>query len=307
MNQIQFLSTREAYGETLVSIGKVNKSIIVLDADLSLSTQTNGFRDKFPDRFFDVGCAEQNLVGTAAGIANEGKIVFASTYAIFAMRAWEQIRNCIAYDEYSVKIAVSHSGLSNAPDGASHQSMEDVALMCVIPNMYVYSPSDAKMTQKVIEYESTRKGPAYIRLSREKTPVLYDDSFLNFDYHIWAEGNDITIISTGPILNEILKANYELINMNISSTIIDVIKLKPFPEGIGKYILNSKIIITVEEHNTFGGLGSLIWNIFPIKCSFFKIGIKDSYGESGKYSELLHKHRLDSESIVQSILCLMKS
>ena len=174
---MELKSTRDAYGDALITLGEEKEDVVVLDADLSVSTQTNKFAKKYPERFFNVGCAEQNLIGTAAGFAIVRKIPFASTYAIFSNRAWEQIRNTVAHDNLNVKIAVSHAGLTNGPDGASHQSLEDIAIMRVIPNMKVIVPADAIEAEKVVISEVYRAGPAYIRLNRVKTPIIFDGDY----------------------------------------------------------------------------------------------------------------------------------
>lgn len=295
-------STRDAYGDTLLKIGN-NDQIVVVDTDLSVSTQTNRFAKKFPKRFINVGCAEQNLIGVAAGLAIEEKIVFASTYAIFSNRAWEQIRNTVAHDNLNVKIVVSHSGLTNGPDGASHQSLEDIAIMRVIPNMVVIIPCDAIETEKVIMSEINRKGPAYIRLNRTKTPIIFDD---NYKFELGKtvklrDGDDISIIATGTMVHKSLEAADILEKEGISSYVLNVHTIKPINEdSIVKAAKKTNRILVVEEHSIYGGLGGLISEIlgdkFPVLVK--KIGIKDKFGESGEYEQLLYKHGLTTENIV---------
>lgn len=305
-------STRDAYGDTLLKIGN-NDQIIVLDADLSVSTQTNKFAKKFPHRFFNTGCAEQNLVGISAGFALNEKIVFASTYSIFLMRAWEQIRN-ISYDNLNIKLTVTHSGLTNGPDGASHQSLEDLAIMRVIPNMTVIIPCDAIETEKIIISEINRKGPAYIRLNRAKTPIIYNEDyeFKTGKVDILKEGDDLTIIATGTMVHEALSASKILKNdYNIDSSVVNMSTLKPLDKNeIIKIAKKTGRIVTVEEHSIYGGLGSTISEIlseeYPVKIKM--IGMNDMFGESGEYRELLSKYGLISDNIViQSRLLLNKN
>jgi len=295
-------STRDAYGDALLKIGDNNK-IVVLDADLSASTQTSKFAKAYPERFVDIGCAEQNLIGIAAGFAISGKIPFVSTYAIFSNRAWEQIRNTVAYDNLNVKIVVSHSGLTNGPDGASHQSLEDIAIMRVIPNMTVIVPSDAIETEKVIISEVDRKGPAYIRLNRSKTPIIFDE---NYEFKLneivkLADGDDIAIIATGTMVHQALESSRILKKENIDASVFNVHTIKPIDRNaiidIAKKLGK---IITIEEHSIYGGLGSTIAEILAEEyIGIGMIGTKDTFGESGEYNQLLKKHGLTSENIVK--------
>lgn len=277
----------------------------MLDADLSTSTQTNKFAKKYPQRFFNVGCAEQNLIGVAAGFAVSGKTPFASTYAIFSTRAWEQIRNTVAHDNLDVKIAVSHAGLTNGPDGASHQSLEDIALMRVIPNMTVIVPSDAVEAEKAVISEVRRKGPAYIRLNRANTPIIFDE---NYEFTIGkslklTDGDDIAIIATGTMVHEALEAFWTLKNNNIDACVINIHTIKPIDgDNIIKSAKETGAVITVEEHSVYGGLGGAVAEIlgekYPVPMKI--IGINDAFGESGEYHELLKKHGLTAANIVKS-------
>ena len=297
-------STRDSYGDILLKLGN-NENIVVVDADLSISTQTSKFAKKFPDRFINVGCAEQNLIGISAGLAIEGKTVFASTYAIFSMRSWEQIRNTIAYDNLNVKIVVSHSGLTNGPDGASHQSLEDIAIMRVIPNMTVIVPCDAIETEKAIISETNRKGPTYIRLNRAKTPIIFDK---NYEFELnkavkLRDGYDISIIATGTMVHESLEAAKILEKEGISTYILNVHTIKPIDkDSIIKAAKKTGRIIVVEEHSIYGGLGGAISEIlgeeYPVLIK--KVGIRDRFGESGEYEQLLKIHGLTSIDIATS-------
>ena len=298
---MELKSTRDAYGDALLElVGDTN--VVVLDADLSVSTQTNKFAKRCPERFFNVGCAEQNLIGVAAGLAIAGKTAFASTYAIFSNRAWEQIRNTIAHDNLNVKIAVSHAGLTNGPDGASHQSLEDIAIMRVIPNMRVIVPADAIEAEKAIIEEVSNPGPAYIRLNRAKTPTIYDD---NYAFSLGkavklTEGDDVTIIATGTMVHEALDAAKMLAEEKISSSVLNIHTVKPIDkESIIKEARRTGAIVTVEEHSIYGGLGGavaeILAEIYPVPMRI--IGVKDKFGESGEYHELLKKHGLTAMNI----------
>lgn len=307
---MELKSTRDSYGDTLLKIGN-NDQIVVLDADLSVSTQTNKFAKKYSERFINVGCAEQNLIGVAAGLAISGKTAFASTYAIFSNRAWEQIRS-MAHDNLNVKIVVSHSGLTNGPDGASHQSLEDIAIMRVIPNMTVIVPSDSIETEKVIISEVYRKGPAYIRLNRSKTPVINNK---DYEFKIGkavklVDGNDLTIISTGTMVYESLEAAKILKSDGIYSSVLNIHTIKPIDrDAIVRAAKETDRILTVEEHSVYGGLGSTVAEILGEEYpSIMKmIGTRDTFGESGEYRELLKKHGLVAENIAKSARELLEN
>ena len=303
-------STRDAYGDALVRLGEENNNIVAMDADLSVSTQTYKFFKKFPDRFVNVGCAEQNLIGIAAGLAISGKIPYISTYAIFLSRAWEQIRNTVAYDSLNIKMAVSHSGFTNGNDGASHQSLEDIAIMRVIPHMRVIVPADAIETKFVVQQESTQKGPSYIRLNREKTPIIFDDSYCINDKVITLhDGSDIAIFATGTMVHIALEA-YDLLKADsIDSTIINVHTIKPLDiKGVVHAAKNCGAVISIEEHSIIGGLGSAISEVLTSEYPVFhnKIGVNDTFGESGDYRSLLKKHKLDPQNISRNAKELIK-
>lgn len=303
------MSARETYGDTLVELGNKDPAIVVLDADLSVSTQTIRFSKKFPHRFINVGCAEQNLIGTAAGLAISGKTVFASTYAIFVCRTWEQIRNTVAHDKLNVKIVVTHAGMSNASDGASHQSLEDIALMRVIPNMRVIVPSDAVQTQGVVCYEANHKGPAYIRLNREKTPNIFENDYIFNDNAIeLCAGSDVAIIATGSMVHEALKASILLKKGKISASVIEIHTLKPLDtSSILKAARECGAVLTIEEHSKIGGLGSAVADFlcttYPVPMKI--LGINDKFGESGQYLELLEKNQILDKFIVKGVKDLL--
>ncbi len=300
-------ATREAYGEALAELGKINENVVVLDADLSGSTKTSVFKKAFPERHFNVGIAEADLIGTAAGLAASGKTAFASTFAMFAAgRAFEQIRNTVAYPKLNVKIAPTHAGISVGEDGASHQSIEDIALMRSIPGMIVLSPADATETKKMVFAAAEYDGPVYIRMGRLGVPVLFDD---NYDFQIGIantlkDGKDVSIVSTGLMTAEALKAAEELEKEGISVRVINVGTIKPLDgETILKAAQETKFIVTAEEHSVIGGLGSAVSEflseVHPTKVK--KVGIYDKFGQSGTGEELLKKYELTAEKLISVI------
>lgn len=300
-------ATREAYGEALAELGKINENVVVLDADLSGSTKTSVFKKAFPERHFNMGIAEADLVGTAAGLAASGKIAFASTFAMFAAgRAFEQIRNTVVYPKLNVKIAPTHAGISVGEDGASHQSVEDIALMRSIPGMVVLSPADAVETKKMVFAAAEYDGPVYIRMGRLGVPVLFDD---NYDFQIGIantlrDGKDVTIAATGLMVAEAVKAAEELEKEGISVRVINVGTIKPLDgETILKAAQETKFIVTAEEHSVIGGLGSAVSEflseVHPTKVK--KVGIYDKFGQSGTGEELLQKYELTAEKLISVI------
>ena len=301
-------ATRQAYGEALVELGKINKNIVVLDADLTKSTKTSMFQKEFPERHFNVGIAEADLMGTAAGFATCGKIPFASTFAMFAAgRAFEQIRNTIAYPKLNVKIAPTHAGISVGEDGGSHQSVEDIALMRSIPGMVVLSPADAVETKKMIFAAAEYEGPVYIRMGRLDVETIFDEETYDFQIGIAntiREGNDVTIAATGLMTYEALKAADILAQEGISVRVINVGTIKPLDgETILKAAKETKFIITAEEHSVIGGLGSAVSEflseVYPTKVK--KLGIYDKFGQSGKANELLEKYELTAAKLVSMV------
>ena len=300
-------STRQAYGEALVELGKINKDVVVLDADLSGSTKTSLFQKEFPERHFNVGIAEADLMGTAAGFATCGKVVFASTFAMFAAgRAFEQIRNTIAYPKLNVKIAPTHAGISVGEDGGSHESVEDIALMRSIPGMVVLSPADAVETKKMIFAAAEYNGPVYIRMGRLDIDTILPE---DYDFQIGIantlkDGKDVSIVATGLMVAEALKAAEILEKEGISVRVINVGTIKPLDgETILKAAKETKFIVTAEEHSVIGGLGSAVSEflseVYPTKVK--KLGIYDKFGQSGKGQELLEKYNLTAAKLVEMV------
>jgi transketolase len=301
------IATRQAYGETLAALGEKDENIVVLDADLSGSTMTKMFASKFPDRFFNVGIAEQNLYGIAAGLAVSGKVVFASTFAMFATgRAFEIIRNSIAYPHANVKICATHAGVTVGEDGGSHQCIEDIALMRTIPGMVVLNPADAVSASKLIEKAYEIDGPVYVRLGRAAVPKIYDDKK---DLEVGKavkirEGKDYTIIATGVMVNEALIASETLKAEGIDVRVLDMHTIKPIDEeAIISAAKETKGIVTAEEHTVMGGLGSAVSEVIvrnhPVPMEF--VGIKDVFGQSGKPAELLKEYNLTADDIVKAV------
>lgn len=301
-------STRQAYGEALVELGQINKDVVVLDADLTKSTKTNLFQEKFPERHFNVGIAEADLIGTAAGLATCGKVAFASTFAMFAAgRGFEQIRNTVAYPKLNVKIAPTHAGISVGEDGGSHQSVEDIALMRSIPGMVVLSPADAVETKKMVFAAAEYNGPVYIRMGRLDVETIFDEATYDFQIGIAntvREGNDVTIAATGLMTAEALKAADILAQEGILVRVINVGTIKPLDgETILKAAQETKFIITAEEHSVIGGLGSAVSEflseVHPTKVK--KLGLYDKFGQSGKANELLEKYELTAAKLVAMV------
>ncbi|MCR6545382.1 transketolase family protein [Dehalobacterium formicoaceticum] len=300
------IATREAYGKALVKLGAQNKQIIVLDADLSKSTKTAEFAKAYPDRFFNVGIAEQNLMGTAAGLATTGKIPFVSTFAMFATgRAYEQVRNTIAYPKLNVKIAATHAGLTVGEDGASHQSVEDIALMRVIPNMTVIVPADGVEAEGAILAAAEYDGPVYIRLGRLGVPVINDADY-QFQWGkgvVFREGTDVTLIGTGVMMSFCLEAAQLLEEAGISAQVVNIHTIKPIDrELILACAKKTGALVTAEEHSVIGGLGSAVADVlseaYPVPMK--KVGIQDTFGESGKPLDLLNKYGLSTSKIVEA-------
>ena len=301
------IATREAYGKSLARLGLENKNIVVLDADLSKSTKTAEFKKVCPERFINVGIAEQNLAGISAGLATTGKIPFMSTFAMFAAgRAFEIIRNAICYPNLNVKVCATHAGLTVGADGASHQAIEDLALMRSIPNMVVLNPADAVSADKLIEAAVEYNGPVYVRLGRAPVPVVYNEaSKIEIGKaNTIKEGNDVTIIATGIMIAEAMTAAETLEAEGISVRIVDMHTIKPLDnEAVIKAAKETKGIVTAEEHTILGGLGSAVAEVLvenhPTKMR--RIGVKDTFGESGTPAELLEKYGLTANDIVKAV------
>lgn len=298
------VATREAYGKALVELGRENKDIVVLDADLAKSTKTINFGKEFPDRFFDMGVAEQNMLGTAAGLAAAGKIPFASSFAVFATgRAYDQVRQSICYPALNVKIAASHAGITVGEDGASHQALEDLALMRVLPNMTVFVPADGPSTVAAVRAAVEINGPVYIRLGRSKVPVIYRDG-LQFDPGKairLREGKDLTLIACGIMVDKALKAAAELEKEGISAAVLDMHTVKPLDvAAVIEAARNTGAVVTAEEHSVIGGLGAAVAETLgeSLPVPLMRVGIPDVFGESGKPEELLEKYGLTVANII---------
>jgi transketolase len=298
------LATREAYGEALKELGGKYANIVVLDADLSKSTKTAVFAKAFPERFFNVGIAEQNLMGVGAGLAAGGKIPFVSTFAMFAAgRAFEQIRNSICYPKLNVKIAATHAGLTVGEDGASHQSIEDISLMRSLPNMTVIVPADAEETRKAIAFAAEYDGPVYIRLGRMSVPDLFaaDYKFEHGKAVQILDGKDVTIIATGIMVGAAQEAAKALKEAGISARVLNIHTIKPIDrEAIMKAAADTGAIVTCEEHSIIGGLGSAVAEVLVENCPvpMERVGVMDTFGESGTPSALLKKYHLTADDIV---------
>lgn len=302
------IATRDAYGNTLTELGRLNKDIVVLDADLSKSTKTEVFAKEFPERFFNTGIAEQNMAGIAAGLAAAGKIPFISTFAIFATgRAFEQIRNTIAYPRLNVKIAATHAGITVGPDGASHQSVEDIALMRAIPGMTIINPADATETRFAVKAALDIDGPVYIRLGRHKVPVIFQEGDYVFKPGkgvVLREGKDATIISTGIMTAIALEAADILKNRGIYVNVVNIHTIKPIDEElIIQLAEETGAVITAEEHSIIGGLGSAVAEVLAESRPTLmkRIGLKDVFGQSGEPDELLRFYSLTPDSIASAV------
>ena len=301
------IATRESFGKALVELGKENENVVVLTADLAGATKTSLFEKEFPDRFINVGIAEQNMIGISAGLATTGKIPFASTFAMFAAgRAYDQIRNSVAYPKLNVKICGTHAGVTVGEDGATHQMLEDLSLMRSIPNMIVLCPSDDVQTRWAIKEIAKVDGPVYIRLARVATPVIYNE---NQKFEIGkmvqiGDGTDATVFATGVEVAEALKAKEELEKENINIRVVDVHTIKPIDkEMIIKCAKETKKIITIEDHSIIGGLGTAICEVVSEECptKVVRMGMQDRFGKSGKAEQLLKYFKLDSEAIIEEI------
>lgn len=301
-------ATRQSYGEALEELGNENENVVVLDADLSAATKTSIFAKKFPERFFDIGIAEANMVGIAAGMASCGKIPYISTFAAFAAgRAYDQIRSSVCYPNLNVKICATHCGITVGEDGATHQMLEDLALMRALPNMLVISPSDSVEAKALTKEISKIKGPAYMRLARLATPTIYEE---NQKFEIGkaiqiGEGTDATIFATGVTVSEALKAKEILKAKGIDIRVVDVHTIKTIDKDmIIKCAKETKRLISLEDHNIIGGLGSAISEVLTDEypCKLERLGIKDVFGKSGNAVELMKYFEITSDKIID-ILC----
>ncbi len=300
------IATRQSYGEAIKDLGKENENIIVLDADLSTATKTEIFAKEYPNRFFDMGISEQDMISTAAGFATCGKIPYASTFAVFAAgRAYDQIRNSVCYPNLNVKICATHAGITVGPDGATHQMLEDIAMMRTLPNLKVFSPSDDVQTRFIIKEISKINGPCYVRLARTATPVIYDE---NEQFELGkakqiGKGEDGTIFATGVCVAEALKAKEILEKKGVFVRVVDIYTIKPIDkETIIRCAKETNKIITIEDHSIYGGLGSAICEVlseeYPKKVT--RLGINDTFGKSGNAEELMKYFKIDAEAIVKN-------
>lgn len=301
------VATRQSYGEALKNLGHKNENVVVLDSDLAEATKTGIFAKEFPDRFFDMGIAEQNMMATAAGLSTCGKIPYASTFAVFAAgRAYDQIRNSICYPNLNVKICATHAGITVGEDGATHQMIEDISMMRTLPNMTVISTSDDTQTRWAVEEISKIEGPVYLRLCRLATPVIYEN-YENFQIGRAIQignGTDATIFATGVTVSEALKAQEQLAMEGINVRVVDIHTIKPIDkETIIKCAQETKRLISVEDHNVIGGLGSAISEVLTenCPCKLERMGIPDTFGKSGKAEELLQYYKIDSNAIVEKL------
>ena len=302
------IATREAYGKALAALANTNENVVVLDADLSKSTKTADFKVVAPERFFNMGIAEGNMMGVAAGLSTCGKIPFVSTFAMFAAgRAFEQIRNSICYPKLNVKVCATHAGLTVGEDGASHQAIEDISLMRSVPNMVVINPADDIETEAAIKAVAEMEGPCYVRLGRMAVSRVNDETNYNFVIGkgiTLAEGNDVAIIATGIMVEAALEAKEELAKEGINARVINIHTIKPIDEElIIKAAKETGVIVTAEEHSIIGGLGSAVAEVVSEKCPVpvLRVGVKDTFGESGKPNELLEKYGLTSNNIVNKV------
>jgi len=301
----EVMMARDIYGNTLLELGRKNKDIVVLDADLSGSTRTAKFAKEFPDRFFNVGVAEQNLMGIAAGLASCKKIVFASTFAMFGIgRAWGQIRNTIAYSELNVKIVLTHAGITVGPDGASHQSLEDIALVNVIPNMVIMTPCDGPETREIILAAVRHNGPVYVRLGRSKVPTIDGKGrFQMGKACILREGKDISIIACGIMVKQALDAAKILAAENKSARVVNMHTIKPIDkEMVIDCARTTNRIVVCEEHMITGGLATAVSEVLAeeIPVRIERIGVKNRFGQSGSPAELMKEYHLTAEDIVKA-------
>ncbi len=310
INKLDKKSVREAYGNTLVSIG-MDKNVVVLDADLSTSTHTSMFQKKYPDRFFNVGISENNMMGVASGLSWTGKKVFVSSFAIFATgRAYDFVRQSVCYADSDVRIVATHAGLTVGEDGATHQMLEDIGLMSGLPRMRVLVPADARETEQIIRYVYENRGPFYVRLSREKVPVVHDsDTFKYGKAETITDGDDVTIMATGILVAAAKVASNHLKQGGISARVLNMATIKPIDrDSVVKAARETGRIVTAEEHSIYNGLGSRVSEVvtesYPVQVK--RLGVNDTFGESGKSWELMDKYSLNPMGIVNSVEEIMK-
>ena len=313
MSEVKKIATRESYGNALAELGAEYENLVVLDADLAAATKTGIFKKAFPDRHIDCGIAECNMMGIAAGLATTGKIPFASSFAMFAAgRAFEQVRNSIGYPKLNVKIGATHAGISVGEDGATHQCNEDIALMRTIPGMVVINPADDVEAKAAVRAAIEHEGPVYLRFGRLAVPVINDTPDYKFELGkgvVLREGKDVTIIATGLPVSECLAAADKLAADGIDAKVINIHTIKPLDEDlVVKAAKETGKVVTVEEHSVIGGLGSAVCDVLSEKCltQVMKIGINDTFGESGPAVELIKKYGLDADSIYEKVKAFAK-
>lgn len=307
INREEKKSIRSAFGKALAEAGRINPNVVVLDADLACSTQTQIFAKEFPERFFDCGIAEQDMVTTAVGLSTTGKIPFASSFAVFATgRAYDQVRNSICYPNFNVKIVGTHGGVTVGEDGASHEALEDISLMRGLPNMSVFVPADCNECAQIIKYASEHKGPMYIRVPRSNVCDVYDENY-KFDFNkaqVLQDGTDVTIFTNGETVAEAIEAVNELTKDGYSIGIVSVPVVKPIDaETIINQAKKSKFVITIENHSVIGGLGSAVCEVLSEShpTIVHRIGVNDKFGQTGKAEELLDCYGLSANKLKETI------
>ncbi|MCM1339773.1 MAG: transketolase family protein [Muribaculaceae bacterium] len=305
-------SIRKVFGQTLAQIGDMDERIVVMDADLACSTQTKIFADRFPERFFDCGIAEQDMIATAAGLASEGKVPFVASFAMFATgRTYDQIRNGVCYPHFNVKVIGTHGGITVGEDGATHQALEDISLMRSIPHMTVIVPADSRECEEVIKYAALHDGPMYIRIARSNVPDIFDEHY-HFNIHkavVLEEGTDVSVFTNGETLAEVLLAAEELKKEGISVEVINIPVIKPLDfQTVIESVKKTKFAITVENHSIVGGLGSAICETLASKypSKVYRVGIHDEFGQSGKSDELLEYYGLNAPTLAKRIRTMYK-
>jgi transketolase len=308
----EMMSNREAYGRALVSLGAENPDVVVLEADLGISTHTYLFGERFPERFFEMGIAEGNMMGFAAGLAAGGKIPYASTFCVFAsMRACEQVRNSIAYPKLNVKIVATNAGIEIGPDGVTHQAIEDIAVMRAIPEMTVVVPSDPVMTTKLTHQAADYAGPMYVRIGRQPTPTLYSDD-LSFEFGqaiTLREGDDVTLIAVGNMVCRALQAAEILAGEGVSARVLDMHTVKPIDVAtLVKAAEETGCIVTTEDHNILGGLGGAVAEVLSCEspAPLVRVGLQDTFAQSGEADELLEFYGLTANHIAAAARKVMK-
>ena len=308
MAEIKTVATRQSYGEALVELGKAHDNVYVLDADLAAATKTDIFKKAYPERHIDCGIQESNMIGVAAGLASTGKVPYASSFAMFATgRAYEQVRNSVGYPHLNVKIGATHAGISVGEDGASHQCIEDIALMRSIPGMIVINPADDTEAKAAVFAAYEHEGPVYMRFGRLAVPVINDPETYKFEIGkgiVLKEGKDLSLIATGLEVSESLKAAEMLEADGVSVEVINIHTIKPIDKDlILKTAKKTGKVVTVEEHSVIGGLGSAVAEVLSEECptKMKRIGVFDTFGESGPAKELLHKYELDAEGIYKQV------